>query len=675
MNYQNAETLNRRIAATLRALAGVTGQLPVLEDTTRKIAARARQVEEDLFTLLVVGSFNRGKSTLLNAMMGIDVLPQEVIPATAVISVLRFGETPGATVHFHDSRPAESLSIEEFKTRYVLSAIETSPDLDVGLSEEDAARLAGDRFSHVDYAEVRSPLEFLRCRVQLVDSPGTEDDRARTHRSREFVGKADAIVYLLDSTQPVTQPDLDHLRWISSQGKTDMFFVANKWDIAERMARGDAEKLGRVTTRFRDKLAEFATLHGDDRFDRRFFRISALDALEAREKRPVDVPQLIGSGLPDLERALERFLTDDRVAVRKKAALADGLNYVHQVRATIEREESTLRQSVAQLERARVEIEPRLERLRGIVRHLGEYLSTRVEVIHSKVVDSLRTQMSAIDARKEVENFDLSELTDGWMVGKAVKDLGTDADNKLARRIERQVEPAVRKLLARERDQWERNFVSLTMRDESRKLKDYLEKEAELYQQALREIDQILGNESAEPVPVGELIDRWLDDTILGRHRISEIGVDNSSLATDFGPMIAGIAVEILLHGKFAFLTLGLSTVISVVLLAVRQKRMVENVKQDIAGGLQKGLLSIPTPGQSAEFRDKLSESFGKLREQVTRNMDAEIGQIETNLNLAIERHRQGEVDAESEIGRLDEIRTEASRHLAELTEICSTLS
>ncbi|WP_395738316.1 dynamin family protein [Prosthecobacter sp.] len=670
MNYQSAEALNQSIATTLRNLGEVVARLPALDEIAPKILARASQVEADMFTLLVVGSFNRGKSTLLNAMMGLDVLPQEIIPSTAVVTAIRFAETPKVVVHFVDGRQPETMSIAQFKENYVLSVDEIAND--AGLSDTEKARKASDRFSHVDYANVFCPLELVRNRIELVDSPGTEDDRARTERARDFVGKADAIVYLLDSGQPVTEPDLEHLRWITRQGKTDIFFVANKWDVAERMARGDAEKLGKVTARFREKLAEFTSAGGRDRFEQRFFRISALNALEARETRPVDMAKLMASGIPALEQALERFLTHDRVAVRNAAVLADGQNYVDSVQETIDRELALLRQGLEQLERARVEIEPRLERMRGIIRHISEYLTTRVDVIHGKIVDSLRMQLAAIDTRAEVEKLNMSELTDGSLTWKVLQDRTADEENKLAKKMERQIEPQLRALIARERDAWERDSVSITMRDESQKLRAYLEKEAQLYRQALHEIDQILGTETSEPVQVHQLIDRWLEDTILSKTKVDGVGVGDLKIELNLALILGSLLIEIMLHTKAAMLTLGGTVFFSAIFAMWRKARIVNNAKEDLADQLQRALLSIPTPAQTAEAKAKLQKFFEDLRHQVTANMNAEVAQIEKNLAAAIDEHKRGEIDAVARTAELESIRSAAAGELRKLETICS---
>ena len=62
-------------------------------DEPRAEACRELMVKlaEDRFTLAVLGQFNRGKSSLMNAIMGRQILPTGVLPLTSAITVLRFG--------------------------------------------------------------------------------------------------------------------------------------------------------------------------------------------------------------------------------------------------------------------------------------------------------------------------------------------------------------------------------------------------------------------------------------------------------------------------------------------------------------------------------------------------------------------------------------------------------
>ncbi|HEY8283722.1 MAG TPA: dynamin family protein, partial [Chloroflexota bacterium] len=64
----------------------------------------------------VAGDFKRGKSTLLNALIGRHILPTRVAPATAVPCVLRYAADIEIRVHYRDGRPAESIAEEDLES-------------------------------------------------------------------------------------------------------------------------------------------------------------------------------------------------------------------------------------------------------------------------------------------------------------------------------------------------------------------------------------------------------------------------------------------------------------------------------------------------------------------------------------------------------------------------------
>ena len=56
------------------------------------------KLAEDRFNLAVVGQFKRGKSSLMNAVLGRDVLPTGLLPLTSAITTLCYGPQPRAVL-------------------------------------------------------------------------------------------------------------------------------------------------------------------------------------------------------------------------------------------------------------------------------------------------------------------------------------------------------------------------------------------------------------------------------------------------------------------------------------------------------------------------------------------------------------------------------------------------
>jgi ribosome biogenesis GTPase A len=105
---QIAETIDKA------ELAGDTasGKLS-LERDIEDIKVATKNLRQGVFRLLVLGDMKGGKSTLLNALIGEKVLPSDVNPCTALLTVLRYGTEKKVTVYFNDGKSPQNLDFEK----------------------------------------------------------------------------------------------------------------------------------------------------------------------------------------------------------------------------------------------------------------------------------------------------------------------------------------------------------------------------------------------------------------------------------------------------------------------------------------------------------------------------------------------------------------------------------
>jgi hypothetical protein len=114
------------------------------ETAAAKLRERAGKLRQGRFTFLVLGEFKRGKSTLLNAMLGRDLLPRKAAPCTAILTSLRYGPMSAVRVLFTDGR-VERLTPEQFTAKYELKVEDV-----IGGEDAEAAyyqAMAQDRFA------------------------------------------------------------------------------------------------------------------------------------------------------------------------------------------------------------------------------------------------------------------------------------------------------------------------------------------------------------------------------------------------------------------------------------------------------------------------------------------------------------------------------------------------
>src|SRR5207247_10078541 len=129
--------------------------------------------------------YKRGKSTLINALLGGPILPMAVVPLTSIVTEVRYRSEPGITIEHLDGR-REEIATEE------LAGFVTEPGNP--LNQKRVRR-----------AVVPPPSPFLRQGVGIVDTPGVgsifEHNSELTY---EFLAESDAVIVVLGADQPLS---------------------------------------------------------------------------------------------------------------------------------------------------------------------------------------------------------------------------------------------------------------------------------------------------------------------------------------------------------------------------------------------------------------------------------------------------------------------------------------
>jgi hypothetical protein len=205
----------------LADLAQKLGAEPVAEEA-RELAAR---VAEGRFYVACVGQFKRGKSTLLNALVGYAVVPTGFIPVTAVPTVIRFGDKPHARVRMRDGS-WQDVVMSDLK-EYVTEE----------LNPENKKGLAG--------AEVFVPSPLLSSGMCFVDTPGLGSVFAgNTATTQALIPHIDAALVVVGADPPIAGEELALVETVGKQVQ-DLILVINKADRTTDPERAAAVKFTR----------------------------------------------------------------------------------------------------------------------------------------------------------------------------------------------------------------------------------------------------------------------------------------------------------------------------------------------------------------------------------------------------------------------------------------------
>ncbi len=256
-----------------------------------------RRLSEGRFHLAVLGQFKRGKSTLLNALVGESILPVGVVPLTAAPTFLQFGETPQIRIRYTDGRKGEAFAgastgeRNAFLARFVTEA--ENPQNNAGVAE----------------VEVDLPAPILSGGVVLIDTPGIGSTfRHNTAATLHFLQQCDAALFLISADPPITEVELAFLQQVREK-VPQLFFVMNKIDYL------DDRELTEALRFYRGVLAETF----GERDDPAVFSVSARNGIRAREDG--DAGQWRASGMARLESFLIDFL-----AREKRNALTEAIS-------------------------------------------------------------------------------------------------------------------------------------------------------------------------------------------------------------------------------------------------------------------------------------------------------------------------------------------------------------
>jgi GTPase Era involved in 16S rRNA processing len=274
-----------------------------MEERARVLRALRQRLVEGRFHLAVVGQFKRGKSTLLNAMLGENILPSSVVPLTAIPTFIRFGPERSVRVHYQDRReevfPAENANLMN-KTLLAYVSEEVNPKNE----------------KKVSYVEITHPSLILRD-VVLIDTPGIgSTHRHNTEMTLNFLPQCDAALFLVSADPPITEVEVDFLRQVREK-VARVFFVLNKVDYLSGPERDMALSF------LQKVLSErIGTLP-----DGEVFAVSAKQALVAKENG--DDALLAASGLPRVTEHLIDFLSREKTRVLREAVGNKALEVLH----------------------------------------------------------------------------------------------------------------------------------------------------------------------------------------------------------------------------------------------------------------------------------------------------------------------------------------------------------
>jgi small GTP-binding protein len=352
------------IGEALRAVETYFGQ------HQRDIAGEAvhallNRLAEDRFNLVVVGQFKRGKSSLINAILGRDILPTAIVPLTSVVTALRYGSQERVLLRREGSDKPVALPLST-------------------LPEYVTERGNPDNEKRVIAVDVEVPARFLRRGLYMIDTPGIGSVyQANTATTYRFLPEADAVIFVTSIESPLTETELSFVDTIRQYAER-IFFVLNKVDQVPPSEREEA--LSFTERLLRERLGT-ATLS--------LFPVSARQGLEG--KIDGDRATVQQSGIASLEEALATFLAVEKETTLLRSLVERAIRLLAEEQRLLERRWDTNGLSPAPDGQSERVTDRDLDALTVHRDHVVQQLRSRVEVfLNVAVFPSLADFSSAV---------------------------------------------------------------------------------------------------------------------------------------------------------------------------------------------------------------------------------------------------------------------------------------
>ncbi|MDZ7961011.1 MAG: dynamin family protein [Aulosira sp. DedQUE10] len=638
-----------------------------LERDIEDITAASKNLKQGVFRLLVLGDMKRGKSTFLNALIGENLLPSDVNPCTAVLTVLRYGPEKKVTIHFNDGKSPQQLDFQNFKYKYTIDPAEAKK-----LEQEKKQA-----FPDVDYAVVEYPLTLLEKGIEIVDSPGLNDTEARNELSLGYVNNCHAILFVMRASQPCTLGERRYLEnYIKGRGLT-VFFLVNAWDqVRESLIDpDDTEELNAAEDRlrqvFKANLAEYCYVDGQNIYDERVFELSSIQALRRRLKNPQ--ADLQGTGFPGFMGALNTFLTRERAIAELRQVRTLARQACNHTREAIERRLPLLDKDVDELKQRIDSVEPEFNKLTNIRDQFQKEIITTRDTQARTISESFRSYVlnlgntfenDFLRYQPELNLFDFlsSGKRDAFNAAlqKAFEEYITDKFSAWTLTAEKDINAAFREL-SRSAAQYGASYSQVTD-----KITEKLTGQ------------QVKVNSTATPEDDNSPgWAKWAMGLLsLSRGNLAGValagaGFDWKNILLNYFTVIGigGIitAVTGIFLGPIGFALLGLG--VGFLQADQARKELVKTAKKELVKHLPQ-----VAHEQSQIVYDAVKECFDSYEREVSKRINEDITSRKSELDNLLKQKATGEINRESELKRLKNLQEAVTEQLQKIEAAYSNL-
>lgn len=638
------------VANCFESLAKTLTQQTELSPVVGMARQRVEELRSNKFTVMVVGEFKRGKTTLLNAMLGAKVMPTKLTPCTAIVTYIRYGEKPEAVIEFTDGRPQERLNLDEYVQKYQLNTDDTQVDDRRALSQE-----ISDRFGAVDRATIYYPSPLLLNGIEIVDTPGINEHDLRTQRVLEKLVTADAIIMVLDA---VTVCNQNEASFIENQLRPlglhkNVFFLLNRWNFVTNslIDPNDPEELESALSEqmkfIKTRLYPFVKVAGNTNVDNRIFKVNALGALQCRLKNIKPNEQVFKTTeIPAFEESLSDFLVADRDRVRREKDIHVAKKIKEDVDDDISFLLKKIKLPIEEFEASTIKFDSQIKQLKRIEVNITSILNAESAEICREFNDSLKLYMEENLYKPlpdHIEKFDMGDLNKIMSRYSMLLDFNRSEEEKIENKIKYNLESQIKNLVEDHFKQWMEIYFKTQLNSNVQESQIRIRGEAKEYVKVLSEIHGVEKNyDDISENDISIKINDWLINSKSFSTKGSDVIMDLSPLVAS---IIAEVLVEVVTHKALALTGVGLLLCIPIAFYFQDEnlKKFRCSIVDSMIKDKEKLLFDL-----SDRIEAVVDNQFKKITHEISSSIGSEIGVLRASINDLKTKRQQADFDAEA---------------------------
>lgn len=635
-DFKEFQEHQKELAKILEGAADITGFFNMSKE--QELAKLSKKVKDDTFKIMVTGTFKNGKSTFINALLGEEILPAYALPCTAVINEVKYGETKRAVLYFRDPLPSllpDKLAEKAMQhmNRYKGKKI---PPLEIPYSEiEDyvVIPMGADEKqmklqSPYEKVELFYPLELLKNGVEIIDSPGLNEDEIRTEVTKDYLTKVDAILYVLNANAICAGDEMEFVRNdLRGNDFDSVFFVVNRFD--------------QIRLKEQPQIRQYAEQKLKEVYkEPELFCLSALNALDGRldqEKEKIEK-----SGILPLEKRLTEFLTKQkgRVKLLQPAKKVRQILSNEVLKIVLPKEYNLLDHSLDDLQKLYEDIKPKLDNLERERKKREDEMNTKIERSGRKF-ERL--------AKKNMEN--LGNTVPVWIADfKPKTDIGIIPTKKKVQKIIEEITDYLKEKIGEYQNDWKQTTLKPAIEEEADQIFQSMERDISKIYSEIDDINvELSGDKSynVDPVPFWQRAVGVAGGLVLGDVGLAVSGGINGigkEMATTAAFEIgAGLILGIL--GCLNPFTIGAVIIVAFLgNIGSSSSKALEKLKSQITDVVIEQLSDLAVT-QAEELANNIQAKFRDTSNQVLSSVSKEIHDIEKQMESIVNRKKQGQAD------------------------------